>query len=364
MKKTKKKFDYKSLIFLVPIIVAFVLRRPGVIRVLFCLIGIGLFVYTFFRKKNKKLIPVIILCSFFVLVLLDGLFAYVFSRIPVFSYNITSLGNVRVYNSIGLRTWQCDINNYKDIKVNFFDDKGYACDVSNIETVYSNSFLSTVVENYPEYKNQYVKINGKISKKNGLNYIEMQAYRKDSESLNGYVDFYTNITLRILFIDDQEELENYDVYDNVTVIGVIKNMELDNGNYVIYMYEAKVASIKQLGDYTISVTPETKCEDQTLIYMDTNYNVYQYCLLNVVVTYEDESKYDLSTVLSSGKLSIYDMINGYKNSMSSPDDNSIIYEYDGYNILVCDESRSNDIVIGSNKMNFQNVKCNIKVETE
>jgi len=361
MKKRKKKnIDYYKYIFIVPIIVAFVLRKPSVFRVLLCLVGIGLFVYMFFKHKSKKMLPFIIIGCLFALVFLDGLFSLAFKRIPIFSYNITSLGDVKVYNSIGLRAWQCDKDNYKNIVVNTFDTKGYACDVSNITTVYSNTFLSTLVENYSDYKNQYVKINGKISKKNGLNYIEMQAYDKNSESLNGYVEFYTNITLRIIFDESKEELDNYDVYDNITVVGVIKNMEVDNNNYVVYMYEADVVSIKKLDNFSVSVTPDSKCDDKILLYMDTNNDVYQYCLLNIVVTYEDESKYDLNTVLSSGKMSIFDLINGYREYTKSDQDDSMLYKFDNYNILVCDEEKSNDVIIGSNKMNFNSVTCSVK----
>ena len=355
-----KKINLNKLIPFVPILTALILRKPSVIRLIFCLVGIGLFVYMYFRDKDKKLIPFILLCSLIGVIFIDGLFALVFKRIPVFSYNIISSGNVRVYNSIGLRAWQCDKDNYKDIKIDFFDKQGYACDIDNLSTVYSNSFLSAVVENYSEYKNQYVKINGKISKKNGLNYIEMQAYDSNSESLNGYVDFYSNITLRILFPSNQEELDNYDVYDNITVIGVIKNMEEVNGNYIIYMYESKIASIKNVDNFKVSVTPESKCSEKIPVYNDINSNVYQYCLLNVVVTFEDESNYDLSTVLSSGKININNLINGYIQKEESREDASIIYKFDKYSILVCDEGISKDIIIGNDKMSFKDVTCDVK----
>ena len=355
-----KKINVYKLSPLIPILTALVLIKPSVIRLLFCLFGIGLFVYIYFRHKSKRLIPFILLASLVGMIIIDGFFSLAFKRIPIFSYNIISLGNVRVYNSVGLRAWQCDKDNYKDIKVSFFDQQGYVCDIDNLAVVYSNSFLSAVVENYSEYKNQYVKINGKISKKNGLNYIEMQAYNANSEVLNGHVEFYDNITLRILFPEEQEELDNYDVYDNITVIGVIKNMESYNNNYVIYMYESKIASIKNLTDFNISVTPESKCNDKISIYNDINNNIYQYCLLNVVVTYSDESKYDLSTVLSSGKLNINNLIDGYKEKIDSGSDNSSIYRFDNYSVLVCDESISKDVIIGTNKLSFNDVSCDYK----
>ena len=351
-----KKFDMKKYIFIIPILTALFLRKPSVIRLLFCLFGIGLFVYTFFKNKDKSYIPIALICSLIGVIFIDGLFSLAFKRIPIFSYNIISLGNVRVYNSIGLRAWQCDKDDYKNIKIDFFDQQGYSCDIDNLSTVYSNSFLSAVVENYSEYKNQYVKINGKISKKNGLNYIEMQAYDSKSESLNGYVDFYNNITLRILFPSNQDELDNYDVYDNITVIGVIKNMEEVNGNYIIYMYESKIVSIKNTDNFKIDVTSESNCSEKMSIYNDINNDIYQYCLLNVVVTFEDDSKYDLSTVLSSGKLSVDNLINNY-NTKEESEDGSHIYRFDNYSILVCNDTISKDVIIGNKNLSFKDVRC-------
>ena len=234
-------------------------------------------------------------------------------------------------------------------KTDLFNKQGYLCDMSNIDTVYSNSFLSTVIENYSDYKNQYVKINGKISKKNGLNYIEMQAYDPNSESINGSVTFYENITLRILFTNNEEELNNYDIYDNITVIGSIKNLETINGSHYIYMSDAKVLSIRNLDKYKISFTIDNKCDEKTMIYSDDTKDIYEYCLLNAFITYEDGSNYELGNVLSSGKLNIDEMINNYKTK--EEDKENILYKFDNYNILVCNNTEKENIIIGSNKLN-------------
>ena len=69
------------------------------------------------------------------------------------------------------------------------------------------------------------------NKKNGQNYIEMQPYETNSITVNGYVTFADNITLKIVFKDNTQELDYYDVYDEITIVGIIKNIEADKDRF-------------------------------------------------------------------------------------------------------------------------------------
>ena len=98
-----------------------------------------------------------------------------------------------------MRVWQCNEDDYDNIIVDPFYEKGYMCNANDIETVDINTFLNSVVQNHSEYKNNYVKIKGKISKKSGINSIEMRPYTETENKVNGYVEFANNITARVIF---------------------------------------------------------------------------------------------------------------------------------------------------------------------
>ena len=286
-------------------------------------------------------------------VIIDGVIVYTFSRIPVFTYNITKKGNTIVYNSLGMRVWQCNENDYNNIKAKPFYEKGYMCNVNDIESIDINTFLNSVVQNHNVYKNNYVKIKGKISKKSGINSIEMKPYTTTENKVNGYVEFSDNITLKVVFKEDVN-IDSYDIYDEIEIIGIVKNMESSPSNHVIYISDCILVSSINLDQYELLVTKEKKCSKETsLIYSNIDYNVYRYCLSEIIVTYPD-GQYELSSALSSSKLAIESLLKNY-NKEETNDDNSKIYRFDDYSILVCNNK---DLYIGHTKLKFTNIKCN------
>lgn len=371
MKKSNKKTKEPKLnIFLliisfILIILSFILEKYGVIRPILWLISIIILTFDIVKNYKLKLNNAIILfIIFFILSLfLDGILVISLKRIPVFAYNITTTDKARVYNAIGLRAWQCDKDNYKDIKVDVFNNKGYMCNIEDIDVIDSNSFLNSIVENYNDYKNLYVKINGKISKKTGRNYIEMNPYENKDITLNGYVSFADNISLRIIFNEDEPSLDNYDVYDEITVVGVIKNLETEGNKYVIYMYESKVISEVNLEEYHITATHTSECTDEkNIIYTNENNKIYTKCIEDIIVSYPNETKYELAYVLSSNKIKIANLYENAISEIKSETDESIIYNFDTYSILVCDTNTSKDIIIGDKNISFENTICDPKIE--
>lgn len=367
MKNSKESKLNKILLIIsfVLIVLSIVLETSGVIRPLLWLTSLLLLIFNLVKNYKLKLNSSIFLfIIFFMLSLfIDGIIVVSLKRIPVFAYNITNTENARVYNAIGLRVWQCDKNNYTDVKVDLFNNKGYMCNIEDIDIIDSNSFLNSIVENYNDYKNLYVKINGKISKKTGRNYIEMSPYENKDITLNGYVSFADNITLRIIFNEDSPLLDSYDVYDEITVVGIIKNLEIEGNKYVIYMYESKVLSTIELKEYNITATSSSKCtEEKNIIYTNENNKIYTQCIDNIIVTYPNETKYELAYVLSSNKLKIDEIYNQALSETKSEEDESIIYNFETYNILVCDKNVSKDIIIGDKNLTFENAKCDPKIE--
>lgn len=365
-KNNNNKLNIFSLIIsMILILVAIFLTDQGVVRPLLWIIGLIILSINIINSYNIKFSKIIIIfiTLFLVSIIIDGIIVISLKRIPVFAYNIISTRNTIVYNGIGVRAWQCDKNNYNDIVIDLFYNKGYICDAEDIDAIDSNSFLNSVVENYHDYKNSYVKISGKISKKTGQNYIEMRPYEKTDVTLNGYVTFADNITLRILFNESSKELDNYDVYDEIVIVGIIKNLENENGKYIIYMYDSKVLSSVNLNNYTISATTESSCNtDKNIIYTNETNNIYTHCLENVIVTYPNDTKYELSYILSANKINVSQLHKNYLDKETSIVDNSIMYKFENYNLLVCDKKTSKDIIYGPKNMKFEDVTCDLTVE--
>ena len=82
-----------------------------------------------------------------------------------------------------------------------------------------------------------------------------------------------------------------------------------------------------------------------------------YCLEDIVVSFKNDNRYDLATSLSSNKITVDDLLRDYNDMIENDGNDSVIYKYDNYSILVCDMSESNKVVIGNNKLTFDNVKC-------
>lgn len=357
-KKNKKISKILIAISIILMIIALLIRKAIAIRTLIYFASL-IVMCIGIKYKRKKILEtlIIFLILFVVYVLIDGITTVTFKKIPILSYNIITTNNSRVYNSVGVRVWQCDKNDYKNVVVDPFYNKGYICSADDIDPIPSNSFLISVVENYDDYKNTYVKVVGKISKKNGQNFIEMQPYNTTDITVNGYVTFADNITLRILFNQPEPLLDSYDVYDEITVVGIIKNMEQNKNKYVIYMSDTKISSRLNLNNYSISTVKSNKCSLSDIIYSNDKNIVYTYCLDDIVVSFDQDNQHELASALSSNKITIHDLYANPNKIDNNEDDLSVIYRMDNYSVLVCDYTKSNKIVVGNSNMNFSNIKC-------
>ena len=104
----------------------------------------------------------------------------------------------------------------------------------------------------------------------------MQPYETNSITVNGYVTFADNITLKIVFKDNTQELDYYDVYDEITVVGIIKNIEAVENRHAVYMYDTLIVSNKNLNEFTITATTEEICDENMLIHTK---NGYKFCII-------------------------------------------------------------------------------------
>lgn len=367
IKRKEKEINMSFIVLIICIILlttAIFIPKSTPIKPILWLIAILLLSLNIGIKNKFKIVSTIffMLIFFCISIVADGIIVYTFKRIPIFSYNIISTENSKVYHSIGMRVWQCNKNDYSNLIVDPFYKNGYMCNAEDITALDSNSFLNSVVENYSDYRNKYIKIRGKISKKSGQNLIEMKPYMQTNNSINGYVEFADNITLRIIFNTPEPLLDDYDVYDEITIVGIIKNLENNSNQYVIYMYDSKVVSTINLNEYSLAITSSQKCTTEPiLIHSNDNNDIYTYCIEDAIVSYPD-NKYELPQALSSNKISIEEIYSNSHSIEKHPDNGSTIYRADDYSVLVCDPKLSRDVFIANQNISFKDVTCKPKVE--
>ena len=365
-KKQQMSPNYICLIISLACILAiYLINRLIFIRPLLWLVAI-IFIVAFFKQffsiSIREFIATVVVLLF-VSVVVDGILVKVFKRIPAFTYNVVSNGKVNIYYSPGLRVWQCDKDKYNDLIIDEFYNKGYVCNAEDISTIDSNSFLNSVIENFDDYHNQFVKIKGKISKKNSQISIEMRPYTESEIKVNGYVEFSNNIVLKIFFEQPTQALDEYDIYDDITILGLVKNMDSANGSYTIYMDSARILSTIDLDDFEISLTTESKCSgEKTLLLTHNNKQIYTYCVLESFVSYGSTTN-ELADSISSGKIDITDLYKGYRN-FETDDNKNKLYDMGSYKVLMCNEESSNDIIIGKNNMKISDVICDAKPEQQ
>ncbi len=362
-KKTSKKINVTLLVISLIIILAiYIFNRLNFIRPLLwfiALIFISIHIKRYARLTAKQTLYCLFIL-FLVSIVVDGIIVTVFKRIPAYTYNVVSSEKVNIYYSPGLRIWQCDKNKYNNLLVDQFYNNGYMCSANDISTIESNSFLNSVIENFSDYHNKYVKINGKISKKNSQKSIEMRPYIESEVKVNGYVEFSNSVVLKIFFEKNESILDEYDVYDDITVLGLIKNMEGSSGNYIVYMDNAKIIGATELDTFSISVTTEKKCSDKKKLITNDKVDLYSYCLSEIFVSSNDTTS-ELVDMFSSNKITVQDL---YRDSEKTDNDENgnRIYRMDKYSVLVCNQSTSGDVIIGKKNMRFNDVSCEERQE--
>lgn len=359
MNKTKFINNLLVILGLLLMLISYGVQRLKYYRIVLLILGFIIFLTSilFLFKKKITNTPLFIFFSIIAVFLTDSIIAITFSRIPIFSYNVVTSNNSKVYNAIGYRVWACE---GKPFKVDTLYKLGYYCDASDIEETDSNAFLSEIVDKYDDYKNKYVKINGKISRKEGVNYIEMQSYQSTEVSLNGYVSFSDDITLRVVFKNGASELSSYDIYDNITVVGKIWYLrEVADNKYIVYMDDSKIINEVNYDNFEIITTNQDNCEyDQKILYKALDYNLYSSCLKNIIVKFDQNNVYELSSALSSGKININNILDKRENLEQDSSSNEL-YIYKDFNIVKCSEEAGGDIIIGTNLLTLENAYCGI-----
>lgn len=360
MQKNKLRI-YSLLLGIILLSSSYILNQYNILRVIIFFLSIILLTFSFvIEREQKKLFTFIYLIIFLEIALVgDYLVVKTFKKIPVITFNNIISNKVNVYNSIGYRVWQCDNTKQEYIIDNLYK-MGYFCNSDDVNASDINTFLPEVVNNFDNYSNTFVKINGRISYISGSEYFEMQSYTKNSTSTNNQVNFAKNITLRVYFNELEQELSNFKIYDSVEIIGRIKELKKEHEEYIITMSDTSFIKTNNNNEFTIILNPKDTCEyDKTLLTTIDNTSIYTACISSIFVKFQSSENYDLSYALENKKITINMLLSKANDFKKVTENNNTLFSYDKFNILECDPNKTQELIIGTKSLNNYSPYCDI-----
>ena len=317
---------------------------------------VGMVIY---RKKKLILIPILVLIFASSLVIIDYLLVANFNRLPVLAIRNTISSNTKIYNGAFYRVWKCNIAD-KEMYIDKYYKSNFYCNSKELQTIDINDFLLHFEKKYKKYKNDFVKIEGKISEIKGINSLEMKAYEFEVDKLNGYVKFDDNIKLKFLFNGDYEKLSTYSLYDNVKVIGrVVKMEEEEDETYTITLVDSKIVSSNLYDEFDFLVNQDKKCYTGTRVYYENKDQKYYFnCLNEIEIKYSEEDIYELNYLLQDNKIKMEDIYKKANSQETNEEGGYSIYHFDDFNILKCNTQEGNkDIIFGNTKLTKTDEFC-------
>ena len=330
----KKRSIILIILGVILLIVPFCLTEYSFIRIF--LLALGIFLITlslvFVKKRNIFLIvitPLILICLSYAI---DTFIFYQFNRIPVFVYEIKSSSKMSTYNSFFYRIFDCNGN--LNLDYGYLSD--YVCSESDLETIDINTFLSEPDKTYDEYKNKFVKLNGKISKISGNTSIELSSFTTTDGALNGYVNFNANYVIRA---NVDEELSTYRIYDYITVIGRVDSETIEGNVTVINLEDTLLIPSDAYEEYSYEIVNSS---EEELLSLESTQNYYLYGISSLTVKYSNSDIYELSYLITDSRFNL-DTIIGNVSGTNMYDEEEIlqakVYELEKFNVMVCENDK-------------------------
>ena len=348
----KKSKIISIVVGLLLIVVSFVIPLSNRYRLILLIVGFILqIVGMLLEVKAKKVIaPILIVLYAGLLVLIDYVFVLKMNKLPILAIRNTVSANTKIYNGLFYRVWKCNISDEK-IYVDKLYKSPFYCDDKELKKIDINEFLLHFEQKYKKYRNHFVKIEGKISEIEGLNYLEMKAYEFEVDKMNGYVVFDDNVKLRFKFNGPYEKLADYSVYDTVKVIGRVYDLDKnENDEYTINLKDSSILPTDVYDDFEIIVDANNNCSNEmNLYYQDKDNKYYIDCLNNMQIKYSQEDIYDLKYILQDKKVTLEDLYKKALEKEEYDDGGSVLYKFDNFNILKCNTTEGNKDIIFGNK---------------
>lgn len=255
---------------------------------------------------------------------LDFLNYKLFKASPIVAYRVKSSDKVSTYNSLFYRIFDCDgkysIDDY---------DGNYQCSTDAVEVIPINKFLENPSQSYKEYKNKFVKLEGKIGSITGASSLTLNAYTEAEEVKNGYVTFDLEKAVQV----DELEINpaDYFNYDFVDVIGRVSSYD-DGDTQIIYLDDAIVVDNHIYDNYelivnNINTNDVTKAGD-----------IYYVGINSIFYKYREDILYELDYLLSDKRESIDNLIKDAEEEIVNDDDK--LYELKDYKIILCKNKKT------------------------
>lgn len=331
MNKNKIVLILISVLF---IVVPFFINVYSIYKLISVCVGIIILDVSFIFSKKINMFLLIYLPILLLIITysLDYLKVYTLKLSPIFIFENKINDDVSIYNSLFYRLYKCSDKEYFDNNY----QKSFMCDTKLIEDLNINKLLNEPKNSFKEYKNDFIKVTGKLSKISGTSSIELQAYTEVDASLNGYVKF--NETSKLVINLEGIDVSNYKIYDYITVVGLLS--DFDKGSDTLTLINTKIEENNLYNNYDIHVIESNKCENKLKEYTD---NFYLYCLENIYLDYKID-KYELSYALKDKKITINELI---KNSKVEEIEKYKLYKLEKFDILSCNEQKN--ILINKNE---------------
>lgn len=346
----KKRLIWLLGIGLTLMIVPFIINKYSIFRVISLVIGVILIEVCFCLKKKRNIFLVILIpvLLFTMSYGVDVLLAFKLKYVPIYSYVIKSSDKMKTYNSFFYRVYDCNNN----LNLDYGYRSSYVCNNELLDIISINKFLQDPKDSFNEYKNKFVRIYGKISRISGNESIELAAYTKSEEVLNGYVNFNLDYTLNIKTTDD---LSKYRIYDYIDVIGRVDLLK-DN---TITLIDTKLIPSDIYNDYSFEIVNNN---DEKLSNLIKEKGYYYYGINSLNVKYDQDNIYELSYVLQDEKLTFDDLVDDMDfKIISNKDEEEVakVYNLEKFNVIEC----SNNKKIVANKNNKVNSDiCELVIE--
>jgi len=336
------------IIGIILLVIALLMNRFNIIRVVLCLISIILLTYSNqIERNNKKVfIPLFIIFFFFFIISLDYLCVCTLKRTPIFSYSVVKSESGNVYNAFGYRVWYCGD---KTFKVDPLYRVGYYCNVKYETSENINNVLSNVINNFEQYEGTYVKIIGRVSKVVDDKTFYMESYIDD----NGDIKFDETNKLYVEFNNSSKDVANLVSGSIISVSGKIDRLK-DND---VYMIDSSIINENLSDSKIITESDNGTCEYGKEYWFKTSDNTYYKSCVKEVNMSINNYIYNLEKALQNNLITLDEIKNEANAYITQDKDNSIMYVYDYFKILVCDESNSNDVIIGQSTMEFSDGYC-------
>ena len=352
MKNISKVLNFVSVIVF---IIAFITKGYSTSRFTMIILGIIISIIGLVSNKKRNILTL----TMYTLAWIIGLFLIDFGCVyflnfkPIFATYTESSNNFKTYNSFLYREFECKNRTYIDL---LYSKSNY-CDSKLLEEKDINVLSSDIINNFEEYKNKFYIFDAKVSYKEGNNKIDLKSYTvNDDDSINGLVTFNDNIIYKCNFFDTKN-IDDIKVYDNIKVVGRITSIKKEDELYTINVKDAYVLNIKDYSKFSINVIDNKKCDKDKSKYVETKENkYYTSCLSNIYVVYNNDV-YDLSYALKDEKIVLEDLLKSYKNKQDKEleDKKYTLYEFEKYNILLCNDN----VIIGNKKLTLENNYCDV-----